>query len=128
MKPVLTGKVPFHDYVDRAIMSAVTIGDKRPSRPPAEVGVKISDELWDLITSCWVLDPEARPIMRKVLEELTRICESLKPKEIRSSTQHNHTNDQSIYERQGIQVRPRSPVKKRKHNKRIKKLFTCIIS
>ncbi|CAE6409559.1 unnamed protein product [Rhizoctonia solani] len=61
-----TGKIPFEDKSERWILKSLSLGTLSPNRP--ENG--INDELWEILSSCWVRDPDTRPSMSVVMEQL----------------------------------------------------------
>jgi hypothetical protein len=70
---IITGKVPFPDKSDRAVIGDVVFREGTPDRPldciPTES--KGGDALWQLLTACWVRDASARP-QAVVVEEKVR--------------------------------------------------------
>ena len=63
---VFTGKVPFHDVRPYTAVTAISSGRRpqRPAEPP------LTEDLWKLMDQCWHQDPESRPEMSTVLQEL----------------------------------------------------------
>ncbi|KAK1227627.1 Rho guanine nucleotide exchange factor [Marasmius sp. AFHP31] len=68
---IFTGRLPFHELSDYAVVAAVLIQGQRPSRPtnPRE----IQDSVWDMMTSCWHEEPTSRPAMAKIIEGFQRM-------------------------------------------------------
>lgn len=64
---VFTGKVPFSDLVSAAA-TAMIIEGRRPERP-AHPG--LTEPLWTLIQWCWTENPQDRPWMDRVIEQLS---------------------------------------------------------
>ncbi|KAJ6551288.1 kinase-like domain-containing protein, partial [Mycena capillaripes] len=58
---IMTGKVPFHEFLnDMAVILQVVEG-KRPSRSPSCSGTTELDNLWMLLQNCWESNTEMRP-------------------------------------------------------------------
>jgi hypothetical protein len=73
-----SGKEKLESSQDDPESQAVQEGDvTEEAEGVAEV--HITDELWKLITECWVRDPSSRPAMREVLKKLTVMCAAEKP-------------------------------------------------
>ncbi|TDL20602.1 kinase-like protein [Rickenella mellea] len=63
---MFTAEKPFaHLHNDAAVILA-TIGGRRPNRPTAEKAPQLTDEIWEVIESCWAQDPDQRPTMDMV--------------------------------------------------------------
>ncbi|KAF8606263.1 kinase-like protein [Ceratobasidium sp. AG-I] len=60
---IITGKVPFADKTDHAVMVAIALKKQRPQRPEEFIPPQSSqgDILWALLERCWSVDPIARP-------------------------------------------------------------------
>ncbi|KAG9122209.1 hypothetical protein FRC07_001516 [Ceratobasidium sp. 392] len=60
---VLTGKLPYHNMNDPAVIRSVMIDKKIPERPVSQIptGNTHSDRLWKLLVDCWRSVPEERP-------------------------------------------------------------------
>ncbi|KAG9120293.1 Ankyrin repeat and protein kinase domain-containing protein 1 [Ceratobasidium sp. 392] len=60
---ILTGKVPYHDMNDPAVIRSVMINKKIPERPESQIPTRNthSDRLWGLLVDCWSFAPEKRP-------------------------------------------------------------------
>ncbi|KAG8985193.1 hypothetical protein FRB93_006036 [Tulasnella sp. JGI-2019a] len=79
MLMVLSGNRPFYSYNGLRVMMAVVNGDK-PLRmnhtillfPPAQ------DALWQLFDECWALEPQSRPLITDVIDQLRSIHMHLK--------------------------------------------------
>jgi len=68
-----TGKYPFHDIArDVTVILKVMIAE-RPTRPTADMGRMMSDELWNLVEVCWKQDPAERPEMVDVVERMVQV-------------------------------------------------------
>ena len=64
------GEIPFSMLSDSVVVSLVLDRERRPSRP-----AKLqSDDLWSIITTCWLQDPKARPTFDDVHIKLKRLC------------------------------------------------------
>jgi len=69
---VMTGEHPFsHIRRTPEVLIRMQQGE-RPRRPVGDVYVQrgLDDKLWNLLTRCWVSEPEQRPNIHQVLEEL----------------------------------------------------------
>ena len=75
---VLSGHLPFHQYKKWAISAKVLRGD-RPERPQGEEGVWFTDEVWEILGSCWMTQPEGRPSIEDVLQCLGEASRSWRP-------------------------------------------------
>ncbi|KAL0566847.1 hypothetical protein V5O48_015152 [Marasmius crinis-equi] len=65
---IFAGHVPFLGLSEAAVLCAVYIENKRPTRPE---GLSPShDSLWSMIVACWDADPASRPTMVDVLTRL----------------------------------------------------------
>jgi son of sevenless len=76
---VFTGKEPYHSYSDIYILVLLTKGD-HPEHP-GSAAVGLSPEMWDLMVSCWQIDPAQRPSMFEIQSTIRnmpppRYCES----------------------------------------------------
>ena len=63
---VFAGKNPFGDSHPTAQRVKV-LGGNRPPRP---VNPTLTDDVWTLVRGCWAQDPQSRPGMRRVLQDL----------------------------------------------------------
>ena len=64
---VFAGKNPFGDSHPTAQKVNMLKGD----RPPRPVNPTMTDDVWTLVRGCWAQDPQSRPGMRSVLQDLT---------------------------------------------------------
>ena len=68
----MTGKEPFY-YVKRQpeVLMRIQQG-QRPERPtdPEVIERGLDDKLWDLLQRCWLREPEERPSIEQILQEL----------------------------------------------------------
>ncbi|KAL0571100.1 hypothetical protein V5O48_010856 [Marasmius crinis-equi] len=55
---IMTGKPPFHDLIDPAVMYQVSVCHIRPKRP---LRGWCPDHIWNLVELCWHEDPATRP-------------------------------------------------------------------
>ncbi|KAL0567880.1 hypothetical protein V5O48_014114 [Marasmius crinis-equi] len=62
---IFTGNVPFHELADGAVMVAVLLHKKYPSRP--ENVPELTDSMWEIMESCWAHEPNQRPTAENVL-------------------------------------------------------------
>ena len=68
---IFAGCVPFPDLSDVAVLYAVLLENKHPTRP--EGHPELPDPMWDMMVTCWDVDPSSRPTMEDVL---ALICET----------------------------------------------------
>ncbi|TDL22512.1 kinase-like protein [Rickenella mellea] len=69
---VFTGRIPFPELSDGAVILSVAVKDQRPPRPSEPATSRgLDDVVWELIEACWVKEPNGRPSMDEVLERLT---------------------------------------------------------
>lgn len=69
---MFSGEIPFFENpYDIQVILGVMRG-RRPARPMHELCRTrgISDELWDLIQTCWAQDPTQRPAAEQIMERL----------------------------------------------------------
>ena len=66
---VFTGRVPFHDIPDVALVVAIS-KNKRLERP--EGAKELTGKIWELLCLCWKHNPGDRPKMEEVLEVLVK--------------------------------------------------------
>ncbi|KIO28111.1 hypothetical protein M407DRAFT_72376, partial [Tulasnella calospora MUT 4182] len=66
---VMSGKAPFWGLKHEAILCRVIMD--QPPKPEDHQGLPASDPLWSLMGRCWNMTPEERPLMRKVLTEVS---------------------------------------------------------
>lgn len=64
---VFTGKVPFENQKDEAVMSLILGGD-RPGMPENAQAVGLTDEMWKHLERCWQQKPRKRPTMEDVVK------------------------------------------------------------
>ena|ERR1700761_4502024 len=91
----MTGKVPFQDehpqsgiIGDARIVKAM-INDERPKRPSKSV---VDSGLWNLWSRCWLKEPDSRPSMTRVLEELRNLAVGYRRLRILSIGMHMLSN------------------------------------
>ena len=69
---MFSGEIPFFEnQYDIQVILGVMRG-RRPTRPMLELCETrgISDELWDLIQTCWAQNPMERPTAEQIMERL----------------------------------------------------------
>ncbi|KAG9091957.1 hypothetical protein FS749_016119 [Ceratobasidium sp. UAMH 11750] len=71
-----TGKVPYFDKGDPAVIKTVVTDKKVPDRPQ-EIPTNFAwaDMLWNLLIDCWRYAPSERPTARNVCSQLQKISE-----------------------------------------------------
>ncbi|KAJ7678058.1 kinase-like domain-containing protein [Mycena polygramma] len=67
---ILTGKVPFHEFLNDMAVILQVIEGKRASRPVSCSGTEVLDRLWELLQACWEEKAEMRPTAPQVVERL----------------------------------------------------------
>lgn len=82
---VLSGHIPFYEYVDLVVVVKIGKGD-RPGRPRGREGVWFTDDLWKVLEQCWLPQPEGRPSIEDVLLCLENVSRFWTPPSPRSST------------------------------------------
>jgi hypothetical protein len=72
---MFSGEIPF--YEDRSDMRVILglIDGLRPSRPEGDsCRIRgLTDEVWNLIETCWAEDPSQRPTATQVVERLRKL-------------------------------------------------------
>lgn len=68
----MTGEYPFTEIRRKSEVIIRVAQGKRPLRPVGDDYVQrgLDDKLWALLQRCWVSEPEKRPNIHQVLEEL----------------------------------------------------------
>ncbi|KAF9257428.1 kinase-like protein, partial [Marasmius fiardii PR-910] len=61
---IFTGKVPFHELNEGAVIVTVIIHKNHPPRPKL---TSLSDTMWNIMVDCWKTEPAQRPTASKVL-------------------------------------------------------------
>ncbi|KAF9256241.1 kinase-like protein, partial [Marasmius fiardii PR-910] len=64
---IFTGKVPLYEYRELTVVLAVLVERKQPSYPKEPIDA-LTDEIWNIMTSCWNPEPEDRPTAARILE------------------------------------------------------------
>jgi len=75
---VLSGRLPFYQFGNWIIPGKILRGD-RPERPQGEEGVWFTDEVWEVLGSCWMAQPEDHPSIEDVLQCLREASRSWRP-------------------------------------------------
>lgn len=71
---LLTGKRPFADCKSTAaVIRHIVVLKQIPQRPETLTGTWLSDELWNLMCSCWAKEFTSRPSMAQVKDRLKAI-------------------------------------------------------
>ena len=66
---VFSGKVPFPDMTNGAVVVQIVNG-RRPVKPPAAEQFGLTAEMWKFIEKCWSANPSERPTMDEVVRML----------------------------------------------------------
>jgi serine/threonine protein kinase len=61
---VFTGKDPYHGHIDFYVCALLSQGT-HPEHP-GSTAVDLSPRMWELMRSCWQLDPAERPSMSQI--------------------------------------------------------------
>ena len=69
----ISGKLPFHEYTDPAVVVKVLEGE----RPPR--GARFTDSLWRMLEQCWTPQPDDRPSIGDVLQYLEAVSNLWEP-------------------------------------------------
>ncbi|KAF9266392.1 kinase-like protein [Marasmius fiardii PR-910] len=72
---IMTGKPPFPELHDGAVLHQVVNNHARPARPIVEW---CPDEIWNLVTVCWHKDPSQRPEAASITAYLNGLKEGQK--------------------------------------------------
>ena len=80
---VLSGHVPFYQFANQVISGKILRGD-RPGRPQGAEEVWFTDEVWEVLGSCWATRPKSRPSIKDVLQCMEEVSRSWKPPSPRS--------------------------------------------
>ncbi|KAJ7113567.1 kinase-like domain-containing protein [Mycena epipterygia] len=67
---ILTGKVPFHEFLNDMTVMFHVLDGKRPSQPNSCSGTAALDGLWELLQDCWKEKPDQRPTAVQIVERL----------------------------------------------------------
>jgi len=63
---VLSGHIPFHQYLDQSVNLRICRGD-RPERPQGAEGKWFTDDdVWKILESCWQFKPDDRPSVHDI--------------------------------------------------------------
>ncbi|KAG9048424.1 hypothetical protein FS837_012872 [Tulasnella sp. UAMH 9824] len=71
---ILSGELPFKRASNAMIITKVTAGQK-PQQAEYQIPftAPVSDAIWKLMNKCWDSEPDNRPTMTEVIQELRRI-------------------------------------------------------
>ncbi|KAJ7916512.1 kinase-like domain-containing protein, partial [Mycena leptocephala] len=67
---ILTGKVPFHEFLNDMTVILQIIEGKRPTRPVSCSGIPALESLWELLQNCWEDRAEMRPTAPQIVKQL----------------------------------------------------------
>ncbi|KAL0563082.1 hypothetical protein V5O48_018995 [Marasmius crinis-equi] len=65
---IFTGNPPFHELTDGAVIVAVVLRKKRPTRP--ENIAELTNSMWEFMVSCWAHEASLRPTAEDVLSQV----------------------------------------------------------
>jgi hypothetical protein len=68
---VFTGKVPFEEKRDEAVVLHIVRGG-RPEVPQDAQALGLTAEMWELLESCWQQNPKKRPTVQQVVKKWQR--------------------------------------------------------
>ncbi|KAF9441786.1 kinase-like protein, partial [Macrolepiota fuliginosa MF-IS2] len=67
MYEVFTGQIPFYEFPREAAVISRVMRGITPTRPAASPNtLELTDEIWELMLSCWGLNPNAQPSVNHV--------------------------------------------------------------
>ena len=72
----MSGKPPFHDIIDAAVIYQVGVRHMRPERPSEGW---CPDHMWNLVELCWGEDPPRRPTAKSLQRYLRRLLDAGSP-------------------------------------------------
>ncbi|KAJ7715331.1 kinase-like domain-containing protein, partial [Mycena metata] len=67
---ILSGKIPFYDLIEPAVMYQVTEKGARPERPVPWEGREVWKGVWRLVEECWKQESETRPTAAEIVQRL----------------------------------------------------------
>ncbi|KAF8181898.1 kinase-like domain-containing protein, partial [Mycena galopus ATCC 62051] len=67
---VLTGKLPFFEIHNDALVASQVLAGLRPSRLEACFETSMLENLWDLLQDCWKENPGERPTADQIVQKL----------------------------------------------------------
>ncbi|KAG7090217.1 hypothetical protein E1B28_011818 [Marasmius oreades] len=70
---IFMGNVPFYELTDGAVIVAVLLDKKVPSRPRSK---PLNDDMWNIMVSCWKTEAHLRPSASEVFARLDGIKSS----------------------------------------------------
>ncbi|QRW10305.1 Tyrosine-protein kinase SPK-1 [Ceratobasidium sp. AG-Ba] len=74
VQETITGKVPWKESPDVAIMMSVVVKKEHPKRPESQIPYNTyGNQMWSLLTWSWAYQPEDRPRAEQVTNELWAI-------------------------------------------------------
>ncbi|KAL0570532.1 Receptor-interacting serine/threonine-protein kinase 1 [Marasmius crinis-equi] len=68
---ILTGNAPFHELLDGAVIVAVLVHKKHPTRPKNIA--ELTDAMWEVMVSCWMHEAGLRPNAEDILLHVGRL-------------------------------------------------------
>ena len=71
---VFTGRIPFEEQKNEAVVLRISRGG-RPEMPENAQAVGLTDEIWNILESCWQQNPKKRPMMDEVVGRWQRFVE-----------------------------------------------------
>ncbi|KAF9256243.1 kinase-like protein [Marasmius fiardii PR-910] len=72
---VFTGQFPLHEYEELKLITAI-MNKEQPSYPKEPIDA-LTDEIWNIMTSCWNPGPENRPTAANILNDLSSLNHTL---------------------------------------------------
>ncbi|KAJ6499804.1 kinase-like domain-containing protein [Mycena vulgaris] len=67
---ILSGKIPFYNLPEPAVMFKVVIEGVRPLRPFPWPETTAYNHIWDLIQECWTNESDGRPMASEIVQRL----------------------------------------------------------
>ncbi|KAL0569037.1 hypothetical protein V5O48_012933 [Marasmius crinis-equi] len=67
LQQIFTGNIPFYELSEGAVIVAVLLNNKQPSRPSIP---ELKDAMWGIMTSCWAHESSLRPTAKDVVKRV----------------------------------------------------------
>ncbi|KAF8602010.1 kinase-like protein [Ceratobasidium sp. AG-I] len=93
-----TGKVPYSDKLELAVYAALLFTKELPPRPEASIpsNRRSGNQLWSLLKSCWVHEPDSRPSADHVRDTMKAITQQALKFD---SERHENIQDELLFMR-----------------------------
>ncbi|KAK1219128.1 Rho guanine nucleotide exchange factor [Marasmius sp. AFHP31] len=90
---IFVGRVPFYELNECAVMVAILLDRKHPSRPE---NLEVDDAVWELMTSCWNFDPSLRPTAADALARISLLSARSGKGDIQNAPDWKASNEDAI--------------------------------